>query len=62
MPRGDKEMQEEPLYIRNESKGTLVKEPQDFINGILPYDLAQFFMFDGEGWINTDCCSRTLTM
>lgn len=47
-PRTDGDLQDEPLYIRNESKGTVVKEPQDFINDILPYDLAQFFMFDGE--------------
>ena len=47
-PRKDGDLQEEPLYIRNESEGRPVKEPQDFINDILPYDLAQFFMFDGE--------------
>lgn len=47
-PRNDGQMEKPDLYIRNDSKGMIVKEPQNFINDILPYDLAQFFMFDGE--------------
>jgi DNA sulfur modification protein DndD len=47
-PKNDTQMELEELYIRNESEGKIVKEPQKFINDILPYDLAQFFMFDGE--------------
>jgi DNA sulfur modification protein DndD len=48
MPRKDHEM-EETLTIQNLSKGgTLVQDPQRFINEILPENLANFFMFDGE--------------
>ena len=47
-PRNDGQMEKPDLYIRNNSKGKIVKQPQNFINDILPYDLAQFFMFDGE--------------
>ena len=46
-PKNDGQMSPD-LYIRNDSEGMVVKEPQNFINDILPYDLAQFFMFDGE--------------
>ena len=47
-PRQDHEM-EETLTIQNLSKGgKLDLDPQRFINEILPENLVNFFMFDGE--------------
>jgi DNA sulfur modification protein DndD len=36
------------LTIKNLTKSTYEKSPQNFLNKILPENLAQFFMFDGE--------------
>jgi len=36
------------LDIRKVTDGGFEKKPEDFIREILPYKLAQFFMFDGE--------------
>ena len=46
--RKNSDMEPQPLFIKNETKGDRIQHPQQFINEILPFDLAQFFMFDGE--------------
>ena len=47
IPRRSSQM--EPTFmIRNEDNGTYVEEKQQFVNDILPENLARFFMFDGE--------------
>ena len=48
LPRNDSEMEQENLFLKNETTGDRINTPQIFLNEILPFDLAQFFMFDGE--------------
>ena len=47
IPRRSSQM-EQTFMIRNEDNGTYVEEKQQFVNDILPENLARFFMFDGE--------------
>ncbi len=47
IPRRNNQM-DQNLSLRNLTEGGFIAEVQEFINNILPENLAQFFMFDGE--------------
>ena len=47
IPRRDDQM-EQTFTIRNETTGSYIQEKDNFVNDILPENLARFFMFDGE--------------
>lgn len=46
-PNSDGDM-EETATLRNETTGEHIRNPKQFLSGLLPEDIAQFFMFDGE--------------
>jgi DNA sulfur modification protein DndD len=47
IPKRNSEM-EPRLTLKNLTTAAYIKQPQNFLNKILPENLAQFFMFDGE--------------